>query len=59
MNLKKPMDGGKGKKPSAPKMKATATIQKSTVDSRTGKVTKYPATEMKMKSISAKKFFNK
>lgn len=53
----KPMDGGKGKKSaSAPKMKATATIQKSTVDSKTGKVTKYPATEMKMKSISAKKF---
>lgn len=44
----------KSKLTSTPRVKAT--IQESRVNSKTGAVTKYPAKEMKMKSISAKEF---
>jgi len=44
----------KSKLTSTPRVKAT--IQESRVNSRTGAVKKYPAKEMKMKSISEKEF---
>lgn len=68
MKMFKKMDGDKKPKAAAKTVKvmkskltatprATATIQKSTMNSKTGAVTKSTPKKMGMKSISAKEFY--